>query len=71
MVTREIDNEMNYTTSLKMEASDAFVNVSDIGTKVIKKKMSNAQFLLQQLWLDVKILFVLLDHNLAPFKMLI
>lgn len=46
MITIEIDNEMNYITPLKLEALDAFINLSDIGSKIIKKKMSNVHFLL-------------------------
>lgn len=43
MIAIGIDNK-SYTSSLKLEASDAFINWSVIWAMIIKKKMSNAHF---------------------------
>ena len=44
MVTRELDNEMTYIIPLKLETSGTFINLSDIGPSIIKRKISIIHF---------------------------
>lgn len=38
MIPTGLDNEINYTSPLKLEASDAFINLLEIWAKITKKK---------------------------------
>lgn len=44
MVTRELDNEMTYIIPLKLETPGTFINLSDIGSRIIKRKISIIHF---------------------------
>lgn len=60
MTTIEADNEINYTSPLKLEASDAFINLSKIYAMIIKKKCQILTFFYSSYDFYRKIYFVFL-----------